>query len=85
MPGAAPIFASFLEMGTDRPSRSEMAGGIAPIPSMTIRAHAQDYPGEENAFRECIRAMDAEVMAFARNPRAVSDIPFGPGMLSRSS
>lgn len=68
--GAEAWFEAFWELSTDR-RVSEY--GTGPIPASSIRSHTEGWPEEDrDAFRVCIRAMDA---AFLKSQSNEPDIP----------
>lgn len=57
MPGASQWLADFFDLSTDRQLTQY---GHGPIPSASIARHTEGWPDSDaDAFRACIRAMDA--------------------------
>ena len=57
MPGGDAWLRDFFELSTDRQLTQY---GHGPIPAASIARHVERWPADEaEAFRECIRAMDA--------------------------
>lgn len=56
LPGLGGWYDDFLELSTDR----QIGMGIGPIPASSIARHTAGWPEDDaDAFRTCIRAMDA--------------------------
>lgn len=86
MPGAMEWLAEFHDLSTDRGISMGMgAMHVGPIPAASIDRAAARYPGEEEDFRLCIRAMDAAYLAEVRKPKdqrhRVHREKFGPQMM----
>jgi len=69
MPGATDWLEEFFELTNDRSVSVSMSGMyIGAIPASSISRVSANYPGEEEAFTECMRAMDAAYLAYVRAP-----------------
>ncbi|WP_435531518.1 phage tail assembly chaperone [Pseudogemmobacter faecipullorum] len=70
LPGYEDWFAAFFELSTDRPTSDH---GSGPIPAGSIARHCIGWPeDEQEAFRTCVRAMDA---AWLKSQRNEPDLP----------
>lgn len=89
LPGALDWLEEYYELMNDRHVSVSMGGMyIGEIPAASIERAAARYPGEEDAFRACMRAMDRAYLAHVRKPakdkpahRVDRSRTFGPDLM----
>ena len=72
MPGLDEWLMAFWELSTDRQIGMNVVG---PIPAASVDRWARSYPGEEDAFRSAIRAMDRVFLAHANGKQDPASMP----------